>query len=262
MNKTIPIVIPYFRAPEELKKCKEAIEAQNYKPIEIYVHDNSENNILFTAAVNKGIEQYAYDQNIEFILVLNQDAYLSQNTLIHLLNTMGSRPDCGIACPIQIDSDSRNVYWAGGLSSFPVGIHLTKPIESYQNDFETYWANGAAMLLRTKMIKEIGLLDKNMKFICSDADYSFTARSRGWKIITSANAIVYHSTGHSGVTNQQSRQDFNMYINRIKIEDIIYFTKKWLTGDIYKSLSYDGENLTRLKVNGHLQSLEAALKKM
>ena len=159
MNKTIPIVIPYFRAPEELKKCKEAIEAQNYKTIEIYVHDNSENNILFTAAVNKGIEQYAYDQNIEFILVLNQDAYLSQNTLIHLLNTMGSRPDCGIACPLQIDAKNGGVYWGGSLDAFPFGKHLSQPIESYKSDFETFWANGAAMLLRTKMIKEIGTLN-------------------------------------------------------------------------------------------------------
>jgi GT2 family glycosyltransferase len=127
MNKTIPIVIPYFRAPEELKKCKEAIEAQNYKPIEIYVHDNSENNILFTAAVNKGIEQYAYDQNIEFILVLNQDAYLSQNTLIHLLNTMGSRPDCGIACPLQIDAKNGGFIGAEVLMLFHLASIYPNP---------------------------------------------------------------------------------------------------------------------------------------
>jgi GT2 family glycosyltransferase len=254
MNKTIPIVIPYFRAPEELRKCKEAIEAQNYKPLEIFVHDNSKNNILFTAAVNKGIEQYAYDQDIEFILVLNQDAYLSQNTLIHLLNTMGSRPDCGIACPLQIDAKNGGVYWGGSLDAFPFGKHLSQPIESYKSDFETFWANGAAMLLRTKMIKEIGLLDKNMRFICSDSDYSFTARSRGWKVITSVNAIVYHSSGQSGSAG-------NTFINQVKIEDAIYFTKKWLTGDVYKTLAYEGQNLTKLKVNGYLQSLEAQLKK-
>ncbi len=254
MSKTIPIIIPYFRAPEELKKCKEAIEAQNYKPVEIFVHDNSENNILFTAAVNKGIEQYAYDQDIEFILVLNQNAYLSKNTLIHLLNTMGSRPDCGIACPLQIDAKNGEVDWGGSLDAFPSGKHLYQPIESYTSDFETFWANGAAMLLRTKMIKEVGLLDKNMRFIFSDSDYSFTARSRGWKVVTSVNSIVYHSSGQSGSAG-------SAFIEQVKIEDAIYFTKKWLTGDVYKSLSYEGQNLTKLKVNGYLQSLESQLKR-
>ena len=209
---------------------------------------------MFTAAVNKGIEQYAYDQNIEFILVLNQDAYLSQNTLIHLLNTMGSRPDCGIACPLQIDAKNGGVYWGGSLDAFPSGKHLYQPIESYTSDFETFWANGAAMLLRTKMIKEVGLLDKNMRFIFSDSDYSFTARSRGWKVITSVNSIVYHSSGQSGSAGCA-------FIEQVKIEDAIYFTKKWLTGDVYKSLSYEGQNLTKLKVNGYLQSLESQLKR-
>jgi GT2 family glycosyltransferase len=254
MQKTIPIVIPYFRAPEEIKKCKEAIEAQNYKPVEIFIHDNSEENILFTAAVNKGIEKYAFDSNIDFILVLNQDAYLSKNTLIHLMQTMNSNLNCGIACPLQIDQNSGNLYWGGSLDAFPFGKHLIQPIENYKTDFETFWANGAAMLLRTKMIKEIGLLDKNMRFICSDSDYSFTARSRGWKVMTSINSIVYHSSGQSGAS-------VNAFINKVKLEDAIYFTKKWLTGDLYKSLSFEGENLTKLKINGYLQSLESQLSK-
>ena len=254
MQKKIPIVIPYFRAPEELRKCKEAIEAQNYKPVEIFVHDNSENNILFTAAVNKGLERFAFDEQIEFVLVLNQDAYLSQNTLVHLVQTMISNPTCGIACPLQIDQGSGGVYWGGSLDAFPFGKHISQPIESYKADFETYWANGAAMLLRTKMIREIGLLDKNMRFICSDSDYSFTARSRGWKVMGSVNSIVYHSSGQSGHTG-------NSFINRIKTEDAIYFTKKWLTGDLYKALAYEGDVLTKLKVNGILQSLESQLKK-
>ena len=118
MQKKIPIIIPYFRAPEELKKCKEAIEAQNYKPVEIFVHDNSENNILFTAAINKGLEKFAFDEQIDFVLVLNQDAYLSQNTLIHLVQTMISNPNCGIACPLQIDQVSGGVYWVAVLMPF------------------------------------------------------------------------------------------------------------------------------------------------
>jgi len=110
------------------------------------------------------------------------------------------------------------------------------------------------MLLRTKMIKEVGLLDKNMRFIFSDSDYSFTARSRGWKVVTSVNSIVYHSSGQSGSAG-------SAFIEQVKIEDAIYFTKKWLTGDVYKSLSYEGQKLTKLKVNGYLQSLESQLKR-
>ncbi len=255
MQKKIPIIIPYFRAPEELRKCKHAIEAQSYKHIEIFIHDNSENNILFTAAVNKGLEKFAFDKDIDFILVLNQDAYLDQSAIVHLIRTMNSFPECGIACPLQINQGSGDLFWGGSLDAFPFGSHIVKPIQSYKNDFETYWANGAAMLLRTKMIREIGLLDKNMRFMCSDSDYSFTARSRGWKVMGSVNSIVYHSSGQSGLAGNS-----NSFINKIKIEDTIYFAKKWLTGEIYKNLAYEGESLTKLKVNSFLQSLELQLK--
>ena len=50
---------------------------------------------------------------------------------------------------------------------------------------ETYWANGACMMIRASLIREIGLLDRNLRFVCSDADYSFTARARGWTIFSS-----------------------------------------------------------------------------
>jgi hypothetical protein len=72
--------------------------------------------------------------------------------------------------------------------------------------------------------------------------------------MTSINSIVYHSSGQSGAS-------VNAFINKVKLEDAIYFTKKWLTGDLYKSLSFEGENLTKLKINGYLQSLESQLSK-
>jgi GT2 family glycosyltransferase len=106
------------------------------------------------------------------------------------------------------------------------------------------------MLLRVKMIREIGFLDKNMRFICSDSDYSFTARSRGWKVKVVHQAHVYHSAGSSGSTA-------STFINKIKNQDAIYFAKKWLSGDLYRSLSYEGEKLTRMKIQTAIQKLES-----
>ena len=47
------------------------------------------------------------------------------------------------------------------------------------------------------MLEEIGLLDETMRFICSDVDYSFTARARGWKVWLSAKARGLHKPGAS-----------------------------------------------------------------
>jgi GT2 family glycosyltransferase len=92
------------------------------------------------------------------------------------------------------------------------------------------------MMLRKKMIQEIGLFDKNYLFIGSDSDYCFTARSRSWQVWRVANAKGIHECGESCGSS-----DIN--IELIKIKDMIYFGHKWLTSDLYKDLSYEGHKL-------------------
>ena len=253
--KSIPVIIPYFRAPAALKKCLEHIHTQSYPSTEVFVRDNSVDNILFTAAVNEGLRQFAFRDDIEFVLVLNQDAYLQEKTIAHLITTMRMHPKCGIACPVQLATDMEQVYWGGSYDAFPWGVHRCDPLATYLDDAETYWANGAAMLLRTEMIREIGLLDQNMKFICSDADYAFTARSRGWKVMVSAKARVEHEGGASSDSSDPM-------IEKIKIADSRYFASKWLSGDIFRSLAFEGKRLPPAAVNQHRYKLAQLAKTM
>lgn len=251
---TIPVVIPYYLAEESLKKCVSALEASNYQPLEIFIRDNSCDNILFTAAINEGLRKFSYDTLYKFILVLNQDAFVHSNTVELLIDVMDKNPTCGIACPIQVKRDESGFYWAGSYEAFPLGRHKYE-LDSNEDMFETYWANGAAMLLRTSMIREIGLLDENMKFICSDSDYSFTARSRGWKIFVSSKARVTHSSGTSGISSDS-------FITKQKILDAIYFGEKWLSGDLYKRLSYEGGGLSSMRIKDTIKNFRSQLGKV
>jgi GT2 family glycosyltransferase len=248
MNQ-IPIIIPHFKNEEKLAKCLEAIKQQSYPNVEVFIRDNNKDNILFTAAINEGLKKFSFDPSIRYILILNQDCYLQKDTLNSLLETFNQNPKCGIASPIQID-EKRNVFWGGSYEAFPLGRHQQNPLASYTKDFSTYWANGACMLVSTDLVREIGFLDKNMRFVCSDADYSFTARARGWDVIVSHKALVEHSYGESNTKT-------NEWLNSIKCNDIIYFAKKWLTGDLYKSLSYEGESLSRLKIKSAIDRFTA-----
>lgn len=233
--RPIPILIAHFRAEEELKRCLAAIHSQNYAAVEIFVRDNSEDNILFTAAVNEGLYKHAFRPEVEFVLILNQDAYLLPDTLDRLVACMRANPACGIACPIQL-ADDGSVHWGGGLQLTPLGMHRCDPLESYTVDFETYWSNGAAMLVRTQLVKDIGVLDSNMRFICSDADYALTARSRGWKVMVATGARVHHGSGQSMVANEA-------FIHRTKCEDSAYFYKKWLSTELFQELAYEGASI-------------------
>jgi len=252
---TIPVVIPYFRAPEKLNRCLKALEDQEGIRTELFVRDNSDDNILYTKAVNQGLRKFAFGSEHPFILVLTQDAYLQADCLKNLIGAMLHEPKCGIVAPVQIN-DSGGVSWFGSLQAFPWGVHKLSGQIGTPVPINTYWANGACMLLRTEMIREIGLLDENMLFISSDADYSFTARSRGWHVMVAPNATIEHSLDASSGSGSSQ----NEKINQIKVKDVLYFAKKWANGDLFRELSFKSNDLSSESIGTHIAELKAGLK--
>ena len=246
----IPAIIPYYRNESQLARCISHLEGQTV-PVEIFVRDNSEDNVYFTAAVNEGIRKYL-DEPCEYLLVLNQDMYLERTATEEMVAFMDSHPRCGIGAPLQLHSGNPGyVIFAGGCDAFPMGEHRHGPLEEFATDEPILWANGACMILRKEMIREIGLLDENFLLIGSDSDYSFTARSRGWQIWRIAGARGIHEQGASGHICDPN-------IELVKIKDMIYFGRKWLTGELYRDLSHEGAKLTLERTCGIMSGLREA----
>jgi GT2 family glycosyltransferase len=250
MVARVPVIIPFFRARKKLEKCVDHLRRQTYSNVEIFVRDNSDDNIYFTAAVNEGLRKYIADPAVKHIAVLNQDAYLEPRAIATLVDFLERHDDAGVACPLQLD-ESGEVTWGGSLQSFPVGVHRCDPLESYRVPFETPWGNGAALLIKTDVIKEVGLFDRNMRFICSDADFTLSARARGWKVFVVPEARCAHSLGGSAAGSPD--------LEVIKLRDAIYFAQKWLSGGVYRSLAYEGSKITRTEVSIEIQRMQKAL---
>lgn len=241
----IPVIIPYYKNREQLDKCLHHLKQQTM-PVEVYIRDNSEDNIYFTAAINEGIRHFLKGP-AKYMIILNQDMYLAPDAVDEMVNFMNRNPRCGIGAPLQMHAEKEDyVIWAGCFQAFPLGYHLFGPVHLFKTDEPVYWANGACMILRREMIEEIGLLDKNLVFIASDSDYSFTARSRGWQVWRISSARGIHEHGASGASN-------NPNIELLKTRDVLYFGRKWLTGDLYRKMAYEGPDLTLQKINETIQ---------
>jgi GT2 family glycosyltransferase len=263
----VPIIIPFYKEHDKLRNCRAAIDAQTQPGCETFVRDNTHDNILFTAAVNEGLAKYCYRDDVEFVMVLNQDAYMQKDCVRRLLEFMKAHPDSGIACPIQYAEaeggprgpmqtlGQRRVTWGGSYQAFPFGVHQKDDLASYKAPFETYWANGACMMIRVATIRECGLLDRNMRFICSDSDFSFTVRARGWKVHVVPDALCEHSLGASGGAS-------NLAIQAVKVRDAMYFTQKWLSGGLYRQLAFEGPQLTHIGVRETLRRCQSDLEEL
>ena len=244
----IPVIIPYYKKEYQLKKCISHLDNQTI-PVEIFVRDNNEDNIYFTAAVNEGIRKYL-DQNCKYLIILNQDMYLEPAAVEEMVKFMDAHPQCGIGTPLQLHPQNPDyVICAGSYEAFPFGKHQHGQLAEFAENELLFWGNGACMIFKKDMVQEIGLLDKNLVFLGSDSDYCFTARSRGWQVWRIARARGIHEHGGSGSTA-------DLKLGILKLNDMIYFGKKWLTGDLYKKLAWDGNNFTPGKVAEVMNLLE------
>ncbi len=246
----IPVIIPSYSKPEQLDKCIKHLREQTVE-VELFVRDNSVDNVYFTAAINEGICRYL-DKDCDYILILNQDMYLKSNAVEEMLKFMELHPQCGIGTPLQLHrSDPDFVVCGGCLDAFPFGKHQQGPITDFTEDAPLFWANGACMVLRKQMVREIGLFDRNLVFIGSDSDYCFTARSRGWQVWRIANAHGIHEHGASGAVAETE-------IDSIKINDMLYFGRKWLTGGLYREMAAEGKNCTPEAIDTVMNQLARA----
>ena len=247
----IPVIIPAYKNQQKLEKCIEHLKEQTLE-VEIFVRDNTNDNIHFTAAINEGIKKYL-DSHCEYIIILNQDMYLERSAVEKMVDFMDAHQQCGIGTPIQIYSEDPNyAIYAGCYDAFPLGKHQHGPLSQFTKDEQIYWGNGACMILRKEMIREIGLFDKNLAFIGSDSDYCFTARSQGWQVWRIADAKGIHE--HQGA----SKETKNNELEKLKISNMIYFAQKWLTGDLYRALAYEGKGCTPEVINTIMNQLRDA----
>ena len=240
-GRTMPVIIPAFKNKAQLDTCIEHLDQQT-SSCEIFVRDNSEDNIFFTAAVNEGIRHFL-NTDCTYMLVLNQDMYLEPDAVEAMVTFMDAHPRCGIGAPLQLSPEEPDrVIWGGSLDAFPNGKHSVGPVCHFAEPRQVLWVNGACMMLRKDMIQDIGLLDKNFVFIGSDSDYSFTARARGWELWCITTARGRHEHGASGSASDPVLQN-------LKTKDMIYFGKKWLTGDLYRDMAFekpDAETVQRI----------------
>lgn len=232
----IPAIIPAYRAPEMLARCLDHLATQS-RPTAPLIIDNNQENRLYTRAINLGLKQSLTGDSLYYLL-LNQDMMLRPTAVAEMVRLMESDQRIGIIMPLHIDvDDPRQVTCGGTEAAFPLGQHYLGSIDAFTEDRELPWANGAALLLRKEMVQEIGLLDESMRFLCSDVDYSFTARARGWKVWLSVKAQGFHKPNASIAIDASP-------LELVKYDDIIALADKWLTGDLYRRLATEGAALT------------------
>jgi len=160
----------------------------------------------FATANNQGIDIATG----RFILLLNSDAFLSVKAINELLHFMETNSDTGICGP-QLLYENGNWQRCFGFSlrariAFLDAIGYTSLLHLYYrirwkllkdtlNPINVDFVDGACMLIRKKLIQEIGPLDEDYFFYCEDAEFCLRARKTGSKVTYVPSSQVVHLRG-------------------------------------------------------------------
>lgn len=221
MKMKVAVVIPNWNGADMIVESVDSLLAQTYGHSVVVVDNGSvddsvsviearfpnltllknSTNLGFAGGVNTGI-RYALEQGFDAIALLNNDALVDEKWLEHLVSSLDTHPEVGIAtCKLMsidkshLDSTG-DIYTTWGIP-YPRGRNEIVS-EKHDNDSWVFGASGGASIYRSEMLKDIGLFDEDFFAYYEDIDISFRAQLAGWKVRYEPKAEAYHATSSTG----------------------------------------------------------------
>jgi GT2 family glycosyltransferase len=196
---------------------------------EVNLLENHEN-LGFARANNLAIEKSAGD----FVMLLNPDTVIENDVIEEMLNFIKKSPDIGAVGPRLENPD-------GSLqeSAYPEPSLIREFWRMFHLDRFHYFAvypmdrwplnqarqvdvlMGACLLVRRKVIEQVGLLDETFFMYSEEVDFCTRIRNFGWRIFWLPHISVTHFGGQS---TQQISQEMFLQLYQAKIQ---YFRKHY-----------------------------------
>lgn len=231
MNKTIVIIVTY-NGMKWIDECLNSVLNSSILVSIIVVDNNSSDetvkhikanyadiilfeqkeNLGFGKANNLGLS-YALKQNVDFVFLLNQDAFVNVNTIEKIIEVSSNRPEYGILSPIQLEYSGKLLenyffrFMANDKSKIFYSDFVLK--NELKEIYEIGFIQAAAWLLPIDTVKKIGGFDPI--FFHYGEDNNFCQR------------VLYHNLKIGVVPNAYIRHDANQH----DVEIVDLFTEKY-----------------------------------
>ena len=145
----------------------------------------------FSAGCNQGAKAASPSNDI---FLLNNDAIISERSILYLRLGLYTGSDIGIAGPVSCNVIPEQLYDSTARNKddwFSIASKINQPLEPALQF--SHWLQGHAMLIKRKVWDEIGGLDTNCRFGgAEDLEYTIRANSMGYKTCICKNAFIYH----------------------------------------------------------------------
>ena len=166
------------------------------------------------AGWNRGITALSSPR---YLLILNADAWVMEDAVQHLIAFADTRPDAAVVGPQLLNPDGTLQRSVRGFptvwrlaTEYLVLRRLTfgfRPFSAaagggvdHTTTQEVDWVVGAALLVRSEAVREVGLVDDDFFLFSEEVDWCYRFRRAGWKVLYYPGARVTHvgESSHGG----------------------------------------------------------------
>jgi len=265
-NIDLTIILVNWNGSDDTINCLTSVHQSPYKNFNIIVVDNGSTkeeiiklkesnldfqlietgeNLGYTGGNNVGISKFL-EMDTDQVLLLNNDTFVEPSALQNLVLSASSDLHVGILSPKILYHPKRNLVWSAGAKlnyRFLMGKligYKKQYVEKgpYDEVCLVDYVSGCAMLIKKKVILDIGLLHDDYFATCEDIDYCLEARKAGYEIKYEPKGTVWHiESASSGGTDSPQYvyyQTRNYYIfHSRQAENLVQLTLSQLYYFLY-----------------------------
>jgi GT2 family glycosyltransferase len=263
------VVILHWKNYDYTRAAIESILANNYENYQLIVVDNAsrngsvetlqqkfpsvrfiinQTNLGFSKGCNVGIREALTDSRCAYVLLMNNDATISNASLMAAIGAGEDDPAIGIVSgKILLSRPPHTIWYAGGRIDFWRGQAIGRGFGEadrgqYDSPCETGFSSGALMLIKRAVLERVGLLPEAYFFGVEEWDYSAQVIRAGLKLQYVPDFLGYHAADGSH-WNYDPKFVYNSYRNKL------IFQQKYLPRFVFPfwkaAFAFYGKRLAR-----------------
>jgi len=154
-------------------------------------------NLGFAGGNNEGIK-WALENGFAYVFFHNNDGFMASTLLEPLVEAMEKDKTIGVAQSLMLLHPETDLVNSTGNAFQYLGFGFCGEYRSKFRDLELAavkdigYASGAALLMRTDLLKQYGLWDEDFFLYHEDLEYSFRLRIAGYRSVLIKDSIFYH----------------------------------------------------------------------
>ena len=167
-------------------------------------------NLGYGAAANIGV----INSKTSILLLINPDALIKFFSIKNLYKYILANNSCAMVAPMNFTKNNKS--WTR------YGFYKNKAISSSKNYIDVDYVSGHLVLVKKKIVQDVGMFDKKIFLNFEDRDLCFRLKKKNYRITVLKNSQVMHLEGKSSFDKLKSLKLLKWHFGW----SIYYFYKK------------------------------------